>query len=144
MKQPDIRLATLLTYSGALPFILAVLLSYFSPADADWASPAIMAYGALIISFLCGIHWAAYLFFSGQCRLPLLLASNIITLTAWGSLMVSEALVTYTIQVACFLTLFAVDALLHRAGIIPLWFYHLRRNATVVVVVCLVQLVLFS
>lgn len=83
MKQHDITLANALTYSGTLPLIGSVITLYFPVAGLDGALIA-STYSAVIISFLCGIHWATYLFFAERCPRNLLITSNIVALLAWG------------------------------------------------------------
>lgn len=136
MKQSDITLANALTYSGTLPLIGSALILGFPVAGLDGAFIA-SAYSAVIISFLCGIHWAAYLFFSEKCPRNLLITSNVVALVAWVSLLTSNQLTITLLQVLCFLYLLALDLKLRDAGILADWFFRLRLNATIVVVVCL-------
>ena len=63
MAQRQITLATMLTYSGTLPLVLAVILHHTPSLGLDLALLA-RTYAAIILSFLCGIHWAVYLFFA--------------------------------------------------------------------------------
>jgi hypothetical protein len=144
MKQLDITVANTLTYSGTLPLIGSVILLYFPMMIAP-ALPmagldgAVIAstYSAVIISFLCGIHWAAYLFITDRCPRHLLIISNVIALLAWVSLLLGSQLDTTLLQAGCFLFLLALDVKLRNAGIHAAWFFRLRRNATLIVVLCL-------
>ena len=144
MKQLDITVANTLTYSGTLPLIGSVILLYFPTMIAP-ALPlagldgAVIAstYSAVIISFLCGIHWAAYLFFADRCPRNLLIISNIVALLAWVSLLLANQLAAALLQAACFVFLLGLDVRLRDAGIYPEWFFRLRRNATLIVVICL-------
>jgi hypothetical protein len=146
MKQFDIILANTLTYSGTLPLIGSAIILYFPVAGLDGAFIA-STYSAIIISFLCGIHWAAYLFFADRCPRNLLITSNVVALLAWGSLLAANQLAigqltinqvgTTLLQILCFLYLLALDFQLHKAGIFADWFFRLRRNATIIVVICL-------
>jgi hypothetical protein len=55
---PDI-LATRLGYAGLMPFIGLALLAWVVHAElVDFVATALALYGALIASFLGGIHWA--------------------------------------------------------------------------------------
>lgn len=141
MKQSDITLANALTYSGTLPLIGSAILPGFPVTELDAAFIA-STYGAIIISFLCGIHWAVYLFFADKCPRNLLITSNIVALLAWGSLLAANYLLidpmgTLLVQALCFLYLLVLDWQLHKAGILADWFIRLRRNATAIVVICL-------
>ncbi|MDO9520309.1 MAG: DUF3429 domain-containing protein [Pseudohongiella sp.] len=141
MKKFDITVANILTYCGTLPLIGSVIILFFPMAvpmaGLDGAFIA-STYSAVIISFLCGIHWAAYLFFAEKCPRNLLISSNVVALLAWVSLLTSNQLTTTLIQVLCFLYLLALDLKLRDTGILADWFFRLRRNATIVVVLCLV------
>lgn len=144
MKPLDINIANTLTYSGTLPLIGAAVLLHLPrivPAALPMAGldAALIAstYSAVIISFLCGIHWAAYLFFADRCPRHLLIISNIVALLAWVSLLLGNQLATTLLQAGCFVFLLALDVTLRNAGIHAEWFFRLRRNATLIVVICL-------
>jgi hypothetical protein len=136
MNRRNIILAKLLTYSGTLPLIgcAAAMLIPSGAIDAGFLS---RTYSAVIISFLCGIHWAVYLFFSEKCPRNLLVTSNVVALIAWLSLITAHHGVCLLLQPFCFLYLLTLDIKLRDCGILPEWFYHLRRNATIIVVLCL-------
>jgi len=136
MKQHNITLAKLLTYSGTLPLIGCAFAMALSVNVIDIGFFA-RAYGAVIISFLCGMHWAIYLFFSNNCPRNLLISSNSIALIAWLILITPFNKISLLLQPVCFLYLLILDMKLHDAGILPEWFYNVRRNATVTVLLCL-------
>ncbi len=143
MKKSDINLARILTYSGTLPLVACVVMIFAPIAGVDGNLVA-KTYGAIILSFICGIHWAAFLFFAEKCPHQLLITSNVLALLAWCSLLGAHQKIAFALQALCFLILFALDFRLHNAGILPEWFYHLRRNATVIVVLCLATLAALS
>ena len=143
MKKSDINLASILTYSGTLPLVACVVLIFAPIAGVDGNLVA-KTYGAVILSFLCGIHWAAFLFFAEKCPHQLLITSNVLALLAWCSLLATHQRMALALQAMCFLILFALDFRLHNVGILPEWFYYLRRNATVIVVVCLSAMAVLS
>ena len=136
-------LAKILTYSGTLPLVASVVAIYFHIAGHDSTLIA-RTYSAIIISFLCGIHWAVYLFFADKCPRNLLITSNVVALLAWVSLLLPYPRIEMLLQALCFVYLFRLDINLNDLGILPEWFYPLRRNATVIVVLCLATLVVIS
>lgn len=136
MNNTNRLLANSLTYSGTLPLIASAACVYFSVRYFDSALIAI-TYSAMIISFLCGIHWAVYLFFAEKCPRNLLMTSNGVALVAWSSLLITHQSITIALQAVCFLYLLTLDLKLRDVGILPQWFYGLRRNATMIVVLCL-------
>jgi len=142
MNQRNITLAKILTYSGTLPLMVCAALMIMLQAgiiSQKGIAPSFIAhaYSAVIISFLCGIHWAIYLFFSEKCPRNLLMTSNIIALIVWVSLIIQSYKASVLLQPFCFLYVLMLDRTLRDAGILPEWFYHLRRNATIIVVLCL-------
>jgi hypothetical protein len=139
MNKNQITLAKTLTYSGTLPLIASVIARYLPLAELNSTLIA-ETYSAIIISFLCGIHWAIYLFFAEKCPRNLLITSNMVALLAWASLLVRDQSIALLLQALCFLYLLTLDLKLRDAGIVSQWFYQLRRNATVIVVLCLVML----
>jgi hypothetical protein len=143
MKLSTIQLAKILTYSGTLPLIACFFLQVFPVSGFDGNLIA-KAYGAIIISFLCGIHWATYLFFAEKCPRNLLLTSNLVSLLAWSSLLILNQQIVTLLQVLCFVYLLILDLKLRAAGILPGWFYTLRRNATVIVVSSLIAITVLS
>ena len=138
-KKNHSTLAITLTYSGTLPLIGSVFLIYFPLANID-ALRIAATYSTMILSFLCGIHWAIYLFFSEKCPRNLLLTSNIIALLAWASLLLISPM-TLLLQALSFLYLLTLDLKILGAGLYPDWFYRLRRNATIIVVLCLLTMI---
>jgi len=56
-------LAKSLTYCGTLPLVFCIIARFLHVENIDLAFIA-QTYSAIIISFLCGIHWATYLFFA--------------------------------------------------------------------------------
>lgn len=136
MNKKNILVARFLTYTGIMPFIFFGMAVALHARGLDY-SLALFAYGAIIISFLCGIHWAVFLFFSQNCPRNLLFHSNAISLLGWLSVLQTMSYLTYALQILCFLYLLMLDLGLYRNKVIPLWFFHLRLNATIVVALLL-------
>ena len=143
MKLSIIQLAKLLTYSGTLPLIACVVL-LIAPMPGFDSHLIAKTYSAIIISFLCGIHWAVHLFFAEKCPRNLLITSNSVALLAWISLLAKQNEIALLMQIVYFLYLFTLDFKLQKAGILPEWFYELRRNATGIVVLSLIAIIVFS
>ena len=139
----NMKLAQLLTYSGTLPLVACVALIFAPIAGVDNNLMA-KTYSAIILAFLCGIHWAIFLFFAEKCPRNLLITSNVVALLAWCSLLITYHEIAFIFQALCFLFLLMLDFQLHNAGVLPGWFYHLRRNATIIVVLCLIAMAVLS
>lgn len=137
------KLAKILTYSGTLPLIVCLVL-IFSPIAGVDSHRVAVTYSAIILSFLCGLHWATFLFFAEKCPHNLLVTSNVVALLAWCSLFVAYREITLIFQALCFLFLLMLDFQLRNTGVLPEWFYHLRRNATIIVVSSLISMAVLS
>lgn len=136
MNEKNTMIARVLTYLGIIPFLFLGIAVVLQAKGLDY-SLALFAYGAVIISFLCGIHWAVFLFFSQQCPRNLLLQSNVISLLGWLSVLPVRPLLAFSLQILNFLYLLLLDLELYRNKIIPSWFYKLRLQATLIVVLLL-------
>ena len=120
---------------GVLPFLIG-LASIFTNFEKDFSVTAVCTYGATIISFISGIHWAIGMR-NGRQFFWLLIASNVFTLLAWASLLIRHTKITLTIETACFVFLLVIDAILLSRGKMDLWFVKLRRRATLLVIAAL-------
>jgi hypothetical protein len=143
MAQSNQRLAQLLVYSGAIPFIACVCVSVlgWDIFDARWYG---ITYGAVILSFLAGIHWGVYLFLSPSCPYNLFITSNIAALLGWLSLLIFPHWGSSLLLILCFSWLLLIDHKLFKLDIIPDWFYRLRVHATIIVIVSLLSLALIN
>ena len=136
MNEKNILAARVLTYAGIIPFLFLGMAVALQASSLDY-SLALFAYGAVIISFLCGIHWAVFLFFSQNCSRNLFWHSNAITLIGWLSVFPIMSHLAFLLQILSFAYLLILDLELYRNKVIPLWFFHLRLNATIVVILLL-------
>jgi hypothetical protein len=131
------RIAQWLTYAGTLPLVIATVEMVVGRLPSGDVVLVASTYGAIIISFLAGIHWACYLFFAHACPRNFLITSNGVALLAWLSLLSQQQPWSLLLQAFCFLYLLVLDYKLQQAAVLPQWFYALRRNATVIVVLSL-------
>lgn len=140
MNRRQIQLAKTLTMFGALPFIGAVVARVYG-LDALHVRYFSLTYGAVIVSFLSGMHWGLFLSQAHLTRTNLLLSSNIIALLAWGSLLLFSATLQYVVQIACFISLLLIDRKLTNEGVLERWFFDLRNKISLLVVICLIVLI---
>lgn len=136
MRLSHIQLAKTLTFMGALPFVGAVIAQLQGMAHYHSGYFA-LTYGAVIISFLGGIHWGLFLSNAQHTRLNLLVTSNLLALIAWATLFFVVPVTQYLVQIAAFIALWWIDRKLVAEGIIERWFYRLRSQVTAVVLLCL-------
>lgn len=128
------RIAWGLASAGALPFLAALADILFR--DGAWTG-YVQIYGAVIASFICGMHWSVALLSPRAAPVPLLLGSNVGALLAWVAA-IAPASLGFAMFAVLFAALAAIDHLLHRAGSWPAWFWRLRLSiSAIVVVTCL-------
>jgi len=151
IHQP-IRLAKLLTYLGALPFLFAAFLSLSSYislpeilgrdiAYAGFKAKALMhSYGVVILSFLAGIQWGICLYNNNKTKL--LLISNVLAIMAWLSLMSFASKFALSILLLGFIIALLADRNAYKNQIIPEWFWQLRKNISVIVCLALLVVIL--
>ena len=126
-----------LGYGGLVPFIVLALLAAYGPEG--WrttALPALVAYGALILSFLGGITWGIALGARESDR-PLYLISMAPFFLGWIALLLPTWVGIWVLALAFVVTLYN-DLAVMRRDLAPAWFRTLRTVLTACVVVCLV------
>jgi hypothetical protein len=126
---------------GALPFIgLACAMPFLVGAPRNLAADALVAYGAVILSFLGGIHWGLAIAHGGgaaQAKLPARLILSIVpSLAAWAALLVADTTGLFILALAVAAMLW-VDIRAARSGTAPPWYPTLRIPLTCIVVAAL-------
>lgn len=139
MQADQITLAKLLTLLGGVPFVAAILARFLGLHFFD-IDAALLTYSAIIISFLCGMHWGLCLSTATNDKVNLLVSSNMMALLAWASLLLDMIVLQYCIQIVCFLSLFIIDYWLYKGNSISSWFYQLRKVITFIVTLSLLAM----
>ena len=122
--------------AGLVPFLILTVLSLIGPELwRDWVSVGLIAYGAVILSFLGGITFGMAVD-EQQSDNPIYWFSVLPFLAAWAALLV-PVFVGLCLLIVAFLGALVNDFLLKRAGLTPQWFFSLRVLLTSVVVLCL-------
>lgn len=137
------RTVALLGYGGLLPFGALALLVWLDPArTASLWWPALLAYGAVILSFVGALHWGFALALPGpgtEQRQRLYVWSVVPALLAWPALLWA-APGAGVLLVAGFAAHWLQDRRLvaQAAGaLLPAWYLPLRTQLTLVASVCL-------
>jgi hypothetical protein len=133
MNTMSLRTVQILTYSGILPFVLLGLASVGDNSD-ESLHLGLRLYSVMIISFLCGIHWACHLLRTEECPRSLLMISNIITLAAFTSLFFRMHHIDLIIQTACFFILACIDYRLFKHHVFSHDYFTVRCRTTCAVV----------
>jgi hypothetical protein len=135
-------LAQFLTYGGLIPFLGSIAIPFIYP---DFLGlnydHIILTYGAVIASFIAGIHWGIYLF--KETPINLFIHSNIAALLAWFAVL-ADIPGSPGILLICFFYLLFIDKQLSNAGIIEDWYMRMRLIASVIVILALGVHVLFQ
>lgn len=120
--------ARYLTYAGTVPFLFTGIGQFF--ADELFGlnlQHLAMTYGAVIVSFIAGIHWGVYLF--KETPMNLFIHSNVVALLSWSALLVPP-FAGYFILISSFVYLILIDLKLRKLEIIESWFIQIRVQAT--------------
>ena len=124
---------------GLIPFLAGALAPWILPAERlPDASLALIGYGAVILSFLGGVHWGL----AAPAGRPLQIGLSVVpSLVAWLALLVANLQGTDTalwLLAAAFAVLLPGDLLAAARGLAPGWYPRLRVPLTLIVVACLV------
>ena len=147
--------ANILGYSGTIPFIsLAVILlldassttpAASGPAASGLAASALHLYGAIILSFLGGLHWGRI-----ACNPDIkpsdkwfLIYSVIPSLVGWSSYLLSDIWQGAALmRIAGFIISYVIDIRFIRLGAWQSWMKPLRTNLTLIACFSLTVLLL--
>lgn len=127
---------------GALPFVALAAATMFPDSpyrESAWF--ALSAYGAVILSFLGGVHWGLTIAGFGPettvCRTSRRLAYSVIpSLVGWGALLLPPS-VGLPVLAAAFAGAALFDSRTGRIGEAPAWYPKLRGPLSAVVVTSL-------
>jgi hypothetical protein len=122
-------ISTLLTYCGALPFWLLA----FAPSTVLGfeTAPAFVSYGAVIASFMAGALWGSAQ--SGRGDLVIIVASNVLALAAFATLIASPLPIALLVQLLLFALLLIADHRIHAGATERQWYWTLRVRITLLV-----------
>ena len=126
------RTARWLGYGGLIPFIVLAPISLLDSHHGFTWSDALFAYGAVILSFVCALHWGFAMALPGlddARRVRTMLWSVVPSLMAWPALLLvpMEAAV---LLVTGFVLHYIQDRRLARYAELPDWYLPLRLQLT--------------
>lgn len=133
-SQGPSRLAWFLGLAGLLPFVAGAALQWFTPPG--WrmlAASALLTYGAVIVSFLGGIHWGLAMR-KAQPEASRLLWGVLPSLLGWLAVLLDSPW-GHALLVFSLLACFAVDRVSYRALGLAAWL-PLRALLTAVASTC--------
>lgn len=151
MRRRPPAIALLLGAAGLLPFLICGILAMGpDPGRAGPALDALLAYAAVILAFLGGVHWGfALARLSGPDELIALgrpqgaryVLGVIPSLIGWAALLLPQILPSWTallLLIAGFIGTVVIEAGATRRGMVPRGYMRLRWALSVVVIAMLV------
>ena len=133
-------MARWLGYLGLIPFVVGGALALTGePATRDVALRAVIAYGAVIVSFLGGIHWGLALRAGADRATRLLLVSVIPSLTGWLAVLLTPG-TGLQVLIGTFVFVWFYERATLWQSDFPAWFVRLRTHLTAVALIVLVAL----
>jgi hypothetical protein len=136
------RVAWILAFAGAIPFIVATAALYYTDASHVRvpAIAALVTYSAVILSFLGGIEWGLALSERGgteTTRVAAMGLSAVPSLAGWAVLWLPSSTWQVGTALAIFVAVWIADQWMASRGLLPTWFVDLRTAITALVAVVL-------
>lgn len=134
-----------ITFLGAVPFLFALILATehrwswlqtfgFEPQYVRFKAMALAhSYGALIATFLAGIHWGLSL----RSETQRYISSSVLMLLAWVSLFRLSSNFGLLLLMGCFVMAWWLDGQGYRQQVIPKWYWQLRSRISLLVLACI-------
>lgn len=127
-----------LTYMGALPFYLALLLYltdqiFLGVESVNW----FLSYGLVILSFMAGTLWGQVIRSDdkGSCTtMAIVVISNFITLVAWVIFLLAQLSTAIVLITLGFIALYVAEVFLLKSNKQPSYYLSLRLKVTSLVV----------
>ena len=147
-EQACIQTANWLGYAGALPFLgLGLVIIYpevgIAPVAAAEVQFAMLSYGAVILSFLGGLHWGRAIIMPADTNVlsprTALLWSVSLSLVGWVALLL-PVFIGAILLLAGFLVALAADLIWLAKGYWPFWMRRLRVHLSLMAMASLVCL----
>ena len=134
--------AKTLGYAGLMPFVVFSIGCWIPLPYVVNAPGIIIAYGAVILSFMGAVHWGVAMVNTDQQRGSYILASVIPALLAWPALLLPHSL-ALALLLAGFIGLYVYDRSVEKAQLLPGWYIPMRTRLTTIVTLCLAAALLF-
>ena len=128
--------AKALGYAGLIPFIVFSIGCWIPLPFVSNAAGILVAYGAVILSFMGAVHWGVAMASSDPNRGKYFIASVIPALVAWPALLVATQLAMIILLIG-FIGLYVYDRSVEQSQVLAAWYIPLRTRLTSVVAICL-------
>lgn len=134
------RIVTWLGYGGLIPFITLATASLLDHHHGTLWNDALLAYSAIILSFIGALHWGLAMSLPGLAerqRSACFAWSVVPALIAWPAALLSP-IVAAPLLVSGFIAHYFQDRRLVRLATLPSWYLPLRMRLSTIAVACLV------
>jgi hypothetical protein len=132
------RMVTWLGYGGLIPFISLALLSFMDRGRGAFWHACLVAYGAVILSFVGALHWgfAMVLESISATQRDVLLAWSVVPCLIAFVALVVHSVFSDILLVIGFLMHVWQDRRLSASANLPAWYVPLRLRLSAVAIVC--------
>lgn len=132
------KTANILGYGGLIPFVIFSIGSWIDLPGVTQAHSVqiLIAYGAIILSFMGAIHWGLAMAHDNENRSQPFIISIIPALTAWLALLMTNRWALIVLLIA-FIVLYIYDRAAEKPQRLPAWYLPMRMRLTIVVALCL-------
>ena len=131
------KIAHMLGYAGLIPFIVFSIGSWIEIPYLDNAVTILVAYAAIILSFMGAIHWGMAMSKTDNQQNKYYISSVIPALVAWISLLMPE-LYALMILLVGFSLLLSYDLAVEKSQGFPRWYAPMRIRLTFIVLLSLI------
>lgn len=128
--------AKVLGYTGLIPFVVFSIGCWIPLPIITNAAQILIAYAAVILSFMGAVHWGVAMSSADQQRGKVFIASVIPALIAWPALLLTQPL-ALSVLLFGFIGLYAYDWSMEKSQALPDWYMPLRTKLTFIVALCL-------
>ena len=130
--------ALLWGWLGVLPFVALTATNSLAIGEVHfWAAQILTHYGAIILTFMGGVHWGIALTTQDRNRVYLYTVGIMPSLISVVAILL-PAKYALLVLVAGFIALLLYDLCLVRKEVLPAWYGGLRLNLTLTVALCLI------
>lgn len=129
--------------TGAIPFVVLSVAAVFTSGGVQaQLANALVLYGAVILSFLGGVHWGLAMAEGGDSPAPSvapgwLVLSVVPSLLGWGAVLLPNLTASALVLAAGFVAMLAIDVRAAGRLQVPAWYPKLRWPLTVTVALSL-------
>ena len=125
-----------LGYAGLIPFIVFSIGSWLQLPIISDSTYILIAYAAIILSFMGAIHWGVAMSNTEQHNGQYFIASVIPGLSAWIALLMPHRCAIILLMIG-FIALIIYDWCVEKSQRLPAWYIPMRNRLTIVVITCL-------